>query len=274
MNTVQSKTLPVTGASLSYTIRGTGPLLLLIAGGEGGGDGYKPMADALSDDYTVVIYDRRGAPGSQLDDPNEVVSLEMHSEDAHQLLAGLTTEPVTVFGSSAGALVGLDLVMRYPGQVKLLVAHEPPAEGVLPEFDRFQAEVAEALQQGGVPAAMSKFMTHIGVNYSELEPGVVLPPRNPQEAAMRAQALMRYTFPAVHAYHLDVAALASTPVRVILAGGSAGSSTSGYRCTQTLASQLGTDFVEFPSHHTGYISYPRAFAARLKEVIHRFLPHS
>jgi pimeloyl-ACP methyl ester carboxylesterase len=43
-------------------------MLLLIAGGEGAADGYNNLADALADRYTVVTYDRRGAPGSLLDD--------------------------------------------------------------------------------------------------------------------------------------------------------------------------------------------------------------
>lgn len=267
MGTVQSNILRVPGASISYTMRGSGPLLLLIPGGEGSGGGYNNLADNLSDRYTVVTYNRRGAPGSPLDDPAEDVRLETHTDDAQRLLSTLTREPASVFGSSAGALIGLDLVIRYPDQILTLVAHEPPAEGVLPEFDRYQAEMAEAQQQGGSRETMMKFISQIGVSYDDLEPGVVLPPHNPQESAARAQALMRYTFPAVHRYRLDVAALAATPVRVVLAAGSAGRNTSIYRCAQALASRLGTELVGFPSHHAGYVSHPRAFAARLDEVL-------
>lgn len=247
-------------------MRGSGPLLLLIAGGEGGGGGYNNLADILSDRYTVVTYDRRGAPGSPPDDPEKDVRLETHSDDAHRLLAALTDEPAYIFGSSAGALVGLDLLIRYPAQVHTLVAHEPPAEGVLPEFDRYQAEMAEARQKDP-RAAMMKFIAGLGVNYDDLEPGVVLPPRDTQEAILRGQALMRYTFPAVHRYRLDVPALAAAPLRLVLAGGSAGRDTPTFRCTQALAERLGTTLVEFPSHHAGYVSHPRAFATRLDEVL-------
>ena len=34
--------------------------------------------------------------------------------------------PAYVFGSSGGAMVGLALVTAHPGQVRTLVAHEPP----------------------------------------------------------------------------------------------------------------------------------------------------
>jgi pimeloyl-ACP methyl ester carboxylesterase len=266
MDTTQSKNLHVPGVTLSYSVRGAGPLLLLIAGGEGGGDGYDNLGNALAGDYTVVIYDRRGAPGSPLDDPDQEVTLENHSDDAHRLLSALTNEPAYVFGSSAGALVGLDLAIRWPGQVRSLVAHEPPVEGLLPEFDQAQTEVATAAQQGGMQA-LGLFFSRLGLRYDDLEPGVVLPPRNPQEAAVRGQALLRYTFPAVHRYRLDVAALATLPVPLVVAASSTGQATPVYHCTQALAARLGKEVVAFPSHHAGYISYPRAFAQKLKEVL-------
>jgi pimeloyl-ACP methyl ester carboxylesterase len=182
------------------------------------------------------------------------------------LLASLTDEATYVFGSSGGALIGLDLAIRFPGQIHTLVAHEPPVEGILPEFDRYQQEMAEAQKQDD-PSFLVKFFAQLGVRFDDLEPGVVLPQPDPQETAARTQALMRYTFPAVHRYRLDIAALAASPVRLILAVGSSGRGTIVYRCTQALANRLGYDLVDFPSDHAGYISHPRAFAARLGEVL-------
>jgi pimeloyl-ACP methyl ester carboxylesterase len=267
LNPIPSETLSVPGARLPYTLRGSGPLLLLIPGGEGGGSGYNAMADALAEHFTVATYDRRGAPGSTLDDPAQPVTLGMHAEDAHALLSVLTSETAYVFGSSGGALVGLDLILRWPEQVRLLVAHESPVEGLLAEFDAAQAEMAAALQQGGAQAALMKYFARSGMRYDDLEPGVVLPPPNPQEAALRGQALMRYTFPAVHAYRLDVAALAASPVKLVIAACSSGQDTPVHHCTEALAERLGKPVVTFPSHHAGYICYPRAFAARLEEVL-------
>ena len=34
-----------------------------------------------------------------------------------------------------------------------------------------------------------------------------------------------------------------------------------------LANRLGTAVVEFPSHHAGYVSHPRAFAEQLSAVL-------
>lgn len=92
-----------------------------------------------------------------LDSPVEEMRLETHSNDAHRLLAALADPasptaapaPAYVFGSSAGALVGLDQAIRYPEQVRALVAHEPPDDGVLSDFDRFQEDMLDTYQREG-----------------------------------------------------------------------------------------------------------------------------
>ena len=93
--------------------------LLMIAGGGGEGGGFTGIADYLAEQYTVVTYDRREAGRSALDDQEADVSVQMHGDDAHTLLATLTTKPALVFCSSADALVGLDMILRYPEQVRL-----------------------------------------------------------------------------------------------------------------------------------------------------------
>ncbi len=58
MNLTKSGTLRVPGASLSYEVRGSGPLLLLIGGGAGGAGDWNGFFNSLTDAYTVVTYDR------------------------------------------------------------------------------------------------------------------------------------------------------------------------------------------------------------------------
>jgi hypothetical protein len=47
------------GADIVDDFEGEGPLPLLIAGGNGDGSRYGPLAAVLAPDYTVVSYDRR-----------------------------------------------------------------------------------------------------------------------------------------------------------------------------------------------------------------------
>ncbi|MBO0791648.1 MAG: alpha/beta fold hydrolase [Ktedonobacteraceae bacterium] len=265
MTTIKTSTLRVPGASLYYETRGSGPVLLMIPPGAGDARSFNGIVNHLAAQYTVVTYDRRGCSHSKIDDPAEDVRVETHSDDARCLLATLTNEPAYVFGSSAGALIGLDLAIRYPEQVRALVAHEPPVQHLLPEAKQ-PKNIQEIYRRDGAVAALQKLMVQVGVSYDDREPGVELPQPNEQSAA-NSQAFFAYTLQAVQRYTLDIAALSATPTRIVLAGGSTGQEYIGYRCAAAVANLLGTSVVEFPSHHAGFVSHPRAFSERLREVL-------
>jgi len=114
--------LRVPGAVLYYEMRGSGPLLLMVHGGSGDAGGFDAVADFLAMNYTVVAYDRRGLSRSKLDDPKSEQTVDIQSDDAYRLLNALDAGPANVFGSSGGAVVGLDLVARHPATVRTLVA--------------------------------------------------------------------------------------------------------------------------------------------------------
>jgi pimeloyl-ACP methyl ester carboxylesterase len=78
----------------------------MIHPGNGDANSYSNIVNKLAENYTVVTYDRRGYSRSKLEDPSEMQSLEIQSNDAFCLLSTLTSEPAYVFGSSAGALIG------------------------------------------------------------------------------------------------------------------------------------------------------------------------
>ena len=131
-----TQTLAVPGAELYYEVRGTGPLLLIGQSGDGDASRSADLVEQLAADFTVISYDRRGLARSPLTDPQQAVTPESHAEDMHRLLASLTDEPAVVLGCSVGALYGLQLAADHPGQVSVLVAHDPATPGLLPEADR------------------------------------------------------------------------------------------------------------------------------------------
>jgi len=132
-------------------------VLLLIGAGSADAASFNGIAAHLADQYTVVSYDRRGYSRSPLDDPEEEQRIETHSDDAHRLLAQLCTEPAYVFGSSGGALIGLDLAIRHPEQVRTLASHEPPAGGLLPDAERPRLPLRDP----------QKFAASIGVSFND-----------------------------------------------------------------------------------------------------------
>jgi pimeloyl-ACP methyl ester carboxylesterase len=57
----------------------------------------------------VVTYDPRGIGNSGREDTGQDVTPEQQADDVHQLLSVLGGEPVDVFGSRGGAVVGFAL---------------------------------------------------------------------------------------------------------------------------------------------------------------------
>lgn len=271
MSVPKADMLKVPGASLYYEVRGSGPLLLMIQGGGGNAGGLHGVASQLVDHYTVVTYDRRGLSRSTLDNPAESPRLETQGDDAQRLLAALTSQPALVFGASLGAVIGLDLVARHPEQVRVLVAHEPPAAHLLSAAERAQAEadqadLEETYAREGVVATMKKFIALTKVNFDDREPDVELPAPSSHSAADREFFLTREA-PSVHCYRLDIAALRAAATRIVPAGGRTARHNVAYRCAAALADRLGMQIVEFPGDHAGFVTHPRAFAARLRDVL-------
>jgi pimeloyl-ACP methyl ester carboxylesterase len=271
MITTGSHELRVSGATLFYRVRGKGPPLLMLAGGHGDADTTDALSEQLINHYTVVTYSRRGLSSSTVNASAGMPTIATHSDDAHHLLAALTTERSFAFGSSIGALIGLDLVTQHPEQVRVLVAHEPPAWELLPDAERGRAirsleDIVETFRREGTNAAMQKFATFAAVDHADREPDVVLPQPTPQ-----IEANMNFFFTndvlGVNDFRLDIAALKGAPARIVAAGGRTGHGSLPRRGAEGLAATLGTSLIEFPGSHMGWLLRPKEFAAKLLEVL-------
>lgn len=266
--------IDVPGAKLFYRIRGSGPLLLTIQGGGGDADGSDALADALADRYTVVGYDRRGLSRSPAGDPAQPPGIAVHSDDASRLLSALTGRPAFVFGSSIGALIGLDLATAHPDQVRLLVAHEAALASLLDEPGRSQLralnhDVDDTFRREGLLPAMRKLLATAGGFGDDPEPEVprVMPAG---ERAAQHAANMRFFLandaPAAHRYEPDLTALTAAAASIVPAAGELSRGSLPYQCAQALARRLGRPLTEFPGGHSGYAQRPRAFAEALHQA--------
>src|ERR1022692_3318245 len=160
-----AQTLDVPGARLYYQRQGVGPLLLMI-GSPMDSAGFAGLARALADRYAVVTYDPRGIGNSNREDATQDVTPEQQADDVHRLLSVLGGEPAHVFGSSGGAGVGVALGTAHPGQVRTLVAHEPPVVELLPDSAQVRAQIEDiydTYRADGAEKAMRKFMAHTGL---------------------------------------------------------------------------------------------------------------
>jgi acetyltransferase/esterase len=274
---MKAQTLQLPGATLYYEMRGSGPVLLLIAGGAADAGAFEDLASLLAHDYTIVTYDPRGNSRSPLDGPPEDQQIEVHSDDARRLLETVADGPAAVFGNSSGAIVGLDLVARHPTRVSRLVAHEPPMLEVLPDVARWRAfhdEVYETYQREGAESAMHKWAVGVGLDFAGPPPGIELPPH---VAAMMKRISGNWDLFFAHEmlpftrYVPDLPRLSAHKDRIVLAGGHDSreqlAGQLAYRPAALLAEHFSTQMVDFPGDHGGYAAQPAAFAAKLREVL-------
>jgi pimeloyl-ACP methyl ester carboxylesterase len=112
------------GTQLYYERRGSGPAVLFISGATGD-------ADLLSDEFTLISYDRRGNSRSPRPAGWKATSTEEQADDAAALLRALGLSSATVYGNSGGAIIATCLLLRHPHAVRGAILHEPPLLSVL-----------------------------------------------------------------------------------------------------------------------------------------------
>ncbi|MGH3169824.1 MAG: alpha/beta fold hydrolase [Trebonia sp.] len=257
MTEPKTRTLDAPGAVLYYDVRSAGeselPVLLII-GSPMGADGFVTLAGHFTD-RTVVTYDPRGAGRSPRTDGAFKNSVEEHADDLDRLITALDAGPTDVFASSGGAVNGLALVARHPGQVRTLVAHEPPALSELPDREYALAaadDIYDTYQRSGFGPAMAKFIALVG------EQGPIT-----AEYAKRPAP-----DPAVFT------ALRATATRIVIGVGEESGEAAAGRAGTEVARRLGLTPVIFPGGHDGFlggeygrVAKPDEFAATLRDVL-------
>lgn len=280
-------TLDVPGAVLHYDVRpvegGTEPALLMI-GSPMAAASFAGLADRVTD-RTVVTYDPRGSERSRRTDGAEQTTPDEHADDLHRLIDALGGGPVDVFASSGGGVNALALVARHGGQVRTLVAHEPPVSSELPDRDVALAacrDIRATYLTDGFGPAMAKFIALISAQGPL--PADLLEGPAPDPAAFglptsddgdRDDPLVGQNIVTCNEYRQDFDALRAAPTRIVLGVGAESGETLPARTARVVAERLGTAPVVFPGDHGGFVAGgpyggtgdPAAFAAILRTVL-------
>lgn len=103
-----------------YETYGAGSPVLVLHGGLGAIEDMSNQIRALAKSHFVIAADSRGHGRST--DSNAPLSYSLMSDDMLKLLDHLQIDRVDVVGWSDGAIIGLDLAMRYPQRIRKLVA--------------------------------------------------------------------------------------------------------------------------------------------------------
>jgi len=260
--------LEVPGARLYYEVQGAGPVVVLV-GHPMGVSGFAGIARLLSEDHTVVSCDPRGFARSAIQDPDQDAEPDLLADDVGRVLEAVGGGPAHVFGSSGGAVTGLALVARHPGQVRTLVAHEPPLALLLPDAEQARArfqEIYDTYRDQGIGPAWQRFAAFTGLAAPPQDGDAAPAPPSPDEVATSRRFFAHGLLP-ITLYQPDFPALQAAPGRVMAAGGTTSVGEFPWRTAAALADRLGTPLVAFPGGHAGFASHPVEFAAILRRCL-------
>jgi pimeloyl-ACP methyl ester carboxylesterase len=225
------------------------------------------QVDRLSDRFRCVAYDRRGHSRSALGDV-EQRTVEMHGDDAAALIRALGLAPCLLVGSSGGARVALDVVLRSPELLRGAVLSEPPLFALDPAgAAEVQAALRPRLQQalaaGGPRAAVDAFFDYMC-------PGLWRAIDEARREGYRANAGELLPDLQMPSYQVGLDDLARVRVPCLVIRGD-GSHPALMRIAGLLAAGLpGAELVELrQSGHVTYAEQPAAFAAAVRAFASR-----
>lgn len=262
----------VNGARIYHEVRGSGPPVLFIAGSTGDAGHFERVAQLLSDEFTIVTYDRRSNSRSPRPDGWESTSTEEQSEDAARLIEALGIAPAAVFGTSGGAIIGLDLLIRHPELIRGAILHEPSMNVGMsnPEEVRgsIQQVVESGMQRGGPRGAVEAFIRFVvgEETYSKFDPPLL------ERMLDNGETLFGVEFGVFDSYGPDDATLAGVEVPVVVMAGTESRPYFG-EASQWLVTRLNVELETLPGGHSPYIDRPEDMTQALRPLLRR-LPRS
>ncbi len=113
--------LIVNGAKIEYEDIGQGLPIILTPGGRSDMSTVRGLANHLSPNYRVIIYDRRNCGASDVVISGALSESDIWAEDLNEMLKQLGAYPAYVGGNSAGQRASLLLAIRHPEAVRGLL---------------------------------------------------------------------------------------------------------------------------------------------------------
>ncbi|MCL2058462.1 MAG: alpha/beta hydrolase [Oscillospiraceae bacterium] len=262
--------LSTEGDELYYKIRGKGKAIIFIAPAGGDGDGYYPIAKALSDKYKVITYDRRANTRSTMNFPDHF-DIRQQSRDALSVLRAAGEESAIVVGNSSGAVIALDMSTAYPEAVHGAIVHEAAIPCVLPDIEAkkwadFFKDCYDIGKQKGASRGAMKFYFGIELpavrlmidtlkvykyrKQDKISCDVKYIPSKAGSEFLLFQELLPVT-----SYQPDFDALKNSGVEIFIGCGEYGLAKNTWyaRAAKIMANRLGCELLAFPGHHGEYM---------------------
>lgn len=171
METVTSKD----GTTIAYDKAGSGPTLIVVDGALGqrafqSETTQLAVLPALTDRFTVILYDRRGRGDSSNTLP---FAVDREIEDIETLIDKFG-DSAYLFGISSGAALAFEAALKFGNKVKKLAMYEPPYNddpAARQKWREYRKNLAERLAGGRNGDAVGLFMMLVGMPAEHL-PGM------------------------------------------------------------------------------------------------------
>ena len=151
-----SRDARINGASVHYTIGGSGPAVLLLHGFAETSRMWNPILPMLSAKFTVIAPDLPGIGDSSI--PSGEIDMKTAAIQIHDLVRSLGVMKARVVGHDIGLMVAYAYAAQFPAEVDKLVVMDaflPGVQGWEPIYDnpnywhfRFNGPTPEALVKG------------------------------------------------------------------------------------------------------------------------------
>ncbi len=255
----------VGGTKLYCEVQGTGPAIVLVPGATGDGGYLQPLADALTDEFTVVTYDRRGNSRSPRPEGWTQTSNDEQARDLAGLIKALNVAPAVVFGNSSGGIIALFAVMQHERLFRGALLHEPALMSVLEHPDAplaiVKPKIEEAMAKGGPRAAMEEFTAFAGGESLRALPKQVI-----DRMLGNGEVFFGLEFGRFESWRPDEERLRRLSIPVNLLVGEQ-SPPFFSEAASWIARRIGNEVVRTPGGHVGFIDNARGFVRVVRPLV-------
>jgi pimeloyl-ACP methyl ester carboxylesterase len=176
--------------------------------------------------------------------------------------------PTTVFGTSGGAVILLNLLVHHhPEVLRGAIVHEPPLVSVLSNAEEVEATLqsmtAEGLANVGPRGTMEMFIRQNAgdENFENLDPELR------ERMLGNAETFFFVEIEGFVSYVPDDRVLPGVKVPVLTAAGTGSRDVYYYEATEWVAKQLRTELQEIPGGHTPYFDRPDDLATAIRPFL-------
>jgi pimeloyl-ACP methyl ester carboxylesterase len=266
------------GANLNVWHQGTGPLLILIQGGGGDGGRFNAAFPTLSEHYTTATYDRRGNAGSTVRKGRPLNPVES-ARDVVAIIKTLGFEKASVFGTSSGGLIALQLAASYPEYLDHVIIHEAPTPSLMvgEKTDRVDDafDVYEIYKKHGPEAALKRFQASVAgkvIPAADLSHQVDNEPKTAAESQQsrpphRLDYFFEYEFLTLSTYTPPIAQIRANDLSIAIVEGRDSGKVFHATVTRIQAELMACQHIVWPGAHAVFQSHPEEFAMALRDTL-------